>query len=469
MCHHRTIWLLALALLAGPGFAQERLTIDQAISMAVQRNRDLIRSDLSVRQSELGVQSAKSVFRPTVKPEGSVGTTGDGTEWSYGLAAEKLTTWGTGIRLSGGVRDLGDAAGESNRYASVQVEASQPLFRNFGPLVNAEALTQAGEQVKRARRQWEQQKADLILQVVRTFEQIIRLREQIRADEAYFDRMDKLYALTKARESQGRTTRVDSLRVELQRGEAQSRLENSRESLTSLSRDLADLLGLPLETSFDLVVPPLLEISLLPAEDAVDLAFRNRLDYAQAMQDLGTSLRQVRIAKRGYLPNVSLSTRYRQFGQGADTSEAMDLDEDEWFVGLSGDVDFNPSQTRIAVRQALVDAESTREAIEIQRYSIAREVLKGMSDYRRTHSELEIAARNSKLAQSRAELARNLFQMGRGDNFTVTDAEQSAIEAQIRLLAARAEASISGYEFMRSVGTLVETPDELKPPPEEAK
>ena len=53
--------------------------------------------------------------------------------------------------------------------------------------------------------------------------------------------------------------------------------------------------------------------------------------------------------------------------------------------------------------------------------------------------------------------------MDRGDNFTVSDAEDQLQLAEATVLAARADASIAAYRVLRALGTLLEAPSDLKP------
>ena len=84
-------------------------------------------------------------------------------------------------------------------------------------------------------------------------------------------------------------------------------------------------------------------------------------------------------------------------------------------------------------------------------------------NYRRAHAELGILERNLDHAAARLQLAQRLFEAGRGDNFSVTDAEQAFLDAESRLLTGRSDATLSGYQLLQSLGTLTETPDSLKP------
>jgi len=439
------------------------LDLETALQLALTQNRNLVRSGFAIRKGEVSLVGSKGAFATFVKPDTSLGVRDGQDIWQYGLVGSRKFLPGTEIELRGNVKRYSNDDSDDLRRATVKCEVRQPLFRNFGSLIHGEGMRDAESQLREISRGYEQQKADLVIQVVRTYENIMRLQSQVVSDETYFERMEKLYKLTKARERQGHTTRVDTLRVELQRGQALDRLETSRERLFSDQRELAELLGFVPETSFALEPPPQLELELPEMEEAVRIALANRLDYAQVIEHHKDSLRKVRIAKRGMLPEFRLVSNYERYGEGEEYDDAWRLNEDEWFVGITADTDLNKIQQKTSLSQASLNAGAAEESIRIKEWSIAREVQQQMAAYHRSQAEVGIAERNRKLAESRAKLAQRLFEIGRGDNFSATDAAQAYFLAQTRLLAARADASISGYKLLHVLGTLLESPPALKP------
>jgi outer membrane protein TolC len=456
---------VVLFLKALPAFAQEQIDLPQAINYALTQNRELKRSALGIDSSTLRITGARAEFQVSVRPEVGVDFSDGQKSWAYGLRTSKKIDWGTEIIMRGR-RSASQFESADDLYRdSIQLELQQPIFRNFGPLIHREAIIQAENALKIALRKFEMQKANLVVEVVQTYENILKLKGQVRSDQGSFKRMDALYRVTKAKEVLGRTTRIDTLRVELLRGQALSRLEASQERLASTQRDFAELLGFSPETVFDLKSTPQLDFKVPVPEEALRIAIENRLDYAQVLQDYEDAIRAVRIADRRLLPDLKLIARNEWFGEGLNASESRHLDENIWFVGLSVDTDFNLSRERVALDQALINQTSSSETIEIVRLSITREVLQQLQAYRRAQAELKIAEQNFKLAAGRSRLARRLFELGRGDNFSVTDAEEAYLQAENQLLFARAEASISGYRLFHALGTVIETPDELKPKP----
>jgi outer membrane protein TolC len=450
--------LLALWLgLARALTAAEPLDIAEALNRALAQNRSLAQRALALRGAEFALAAARAEFEFSLRPDAAAERAHDGDRYRYGIVVGKK--WLPGAEVEAGPRvEWSETEAGSNQRASWRVDVRQPLFRNFGSLIHGESVTQARQRALRARREYELQKADLALRVVDLFESLIRLERQIAADEASLQRLDKLYRLTRARERQGRATRVDTLRVEFQRGEAVSRLETARERLSSQRRDFAELLGEPPDAVFALEPPPPLDLELPPLEEAVRIALENRLDYAQALQDYADAERAERIARRGLLPDLALVARAETFDDAQGDGR-----ENLWSISLAGNTDLNRARERARLGQATITRESAREAVRIRELAIAREVQQTYSAYRRARQELDIAERNYRLAHQRAQLARRLYEIGRGDNFSVTDAEASLERAEDRRLAARADVSGAGYRFLNALGTLIEAPAELRP------
>jgi outer membrane protein TolC len=206
-----------------------------------------------------------------------------------------------------------------------------------------------------------------------------------------------------------------------------------------------------------------LSFEIPEVNDAVKIALENRVDYAQVLQDREDSLRNLSIAHRRLLPDVRLTVGHEWRSDGAASSSVFDLDENIWFFRVSVGTDLNPAVERANIGNALLRERSSTELIEIIELSIARLVQQHLLAHRRARGELDIARSNLGLAESRAKLTRRLFQLGREDNFSVTDAETALIRSENRLFLAQSESVNSGYRLMRALGTLVESPANLKP------
>lgn len=456
---------MLLGLGQSTAWARESIDLTQAINHALGHNRDLARAALDVGASRYGIDASQAEFRLSVRPEASATGTADDNGYSYGLVTSKKLMTGTTLSVSGGVEDLPqDLGGLGLRQGQrVRVAISQPIFRHFGRLMHGEGIRQANNDLRTAQRRYELQKNDLVITVVETYESLLRLQRQVESDAESFKRMDDLHRITEAHELIGKTTRVDTLRVALLRGEAASRLEVAKERLSSTQKDFVELLGLPLDAEYELAPVPVLTFEIPDVDEAVRIALRNRVDYAQVLQDRDDSLRQVQIARRYLLPDVRLTVGHEWWDETPITSDGLALDDNVWFFRVSVGTDLNPATERAEYGKAQLQQRSSSQLVEIIELSITRQVQQHLLAHRRARQELDIARRNFELAASRAKLTRRLFELGRENNFSVTDAETAFIQSENRLFLARSESVNSGYRLMRALGTLVESPQSLKP------
>jgi adhesin transport system outer membrane protein len=412
----------------------------------------------------MGVAEARTEFSIQLRPEGQVATASEGAQTAYGLSASKKQGVGTEVQVEGRWTQTGFSESPDLHRGIVRVEVRQPLLRRLGRLVNEEPIVQARSSVQAARREIELRRTDLVVQVVEGYEGLLRLQRQLHFDEQALGRSEKLLRLTQARERQGRATRVDALRVDLQHGENQIRLNKTRENLENARAEFAELLGRDPGVELTVTESPLLEVEAPGRDEAVRVALSNRLDYAQVLADSRDVERGVRIARHNLLPDLELIGRYERFSEGARASDGFDLDQDIWFVGLSAGEDVRRQRERLALGQALLRGEGARQTMELVRVAVERQIQQVLAAYERARGDTLFAQRNYHLAESRARLARRMFEMGKGDNFSATDAENALLDAQNRMLLSQADVSIAAYRLLRALGTLVGYPDDLKPP-----
>jgi outer membrane protein TolC len=439
------------------------LSLQGAVQLALLQNRDLAKLAATHETALLDRATAESEFSIRARPTGNVGSTAGIQTRQFGVDFLKKTEWGTALEIGGLVTRTDIPDSDFAARDSVRVSLSQPLLRYAGRLVNREGLERAASRVKTALRSVELKKSDVALQVMQTYAEIHRLEQQARVETATLARLDKLRRLTQVRAQQGRATKVDVLRVESHYGDAESRARSVTERGAALRLDLAELLGLTPCAVLQLAPPPIPAIETPAVEAAVGTALANRLDLAQVWQDYRDVERGVRIAKHKLLPDLKLVTTYERFGEGASVSGARGFEQTNWLIGLQADGELGTGRERIAYRQAQLDERTARDDIETARRLIERQVRQQLLALTHAQAEVGLAQRNRTVAEGRLRLARRLFELGRGDNFSVTDAEQQFQQGETAWLTAKTEAALAGYRLRRIMGTLLECPAELKP------
>lgn len=455
---------VAILSVAGSATAAQPMSLESAIDLALRQNSSLRIAALRCDSRRVSLDDARTEFAVRINPAAEWRKSDDAEQRQLGLKAVRKTGWGTTLEASAESQQRRYESTSDYHRDSVKVRLSQPLMRQLGPLINREPVVAAEQSLLRAERELELRKADVVVRVVESYEQLYLLQQQEAYDEVRLRRLERIRRLTEAKERQGRAGRVDVLRVQLQYGEAESRLNQTRERITFARAELAELLGLPAQTEIEAIRTSVPDIEVPDHDDAVAMAKARRLDYAQVLADCADAARGVKIARRNLLPDLRLIGELERYGEGNAASQARELDHDAWLVALTVDSsDLLRRTERAALREAVISEKTAQETAASTERALERQVKQTLAAYARAKAELPLAERNYVLAETRMRLAQRMFEMGRGDSFSVSDAEDALIQAQNRLLAAQSEAVITAYRLLRDLGLLIETPSYLVP------
>jgi len=441
----------------------EVLTLEEAVARALEFNRELVRAAMGVESRRVAREQAREQVRAfAVEPSGEAEAGSATTRRGAGLRATWTGPLGTAFSAGAAGREWDFAEGGETRRGEVELSVSQPLFRRFGRLATEEPAVLADEGWRAARRAWERRKSQLAVEVAETFEAILLLEAQAATEMAAQGRLERLAALSAAKERRGGSTRSDTLRLEWQRGGAGVRLETVLGTLAVRRRELADLMGMEGGGEGVALAPPaLLRLEVEDDAEAVATALKERPEVAQAAEDAAAAERQARLARREGMPDVRLTATQRFQGEGSEWSDAGALDEDEWLVGVSARMDLAGRDARLAVEQARVGVRAAEAALDVARQRVALEVRTALAEYRSRTAELALAEENRARAAERAELAAALFESGRGTADRVADAEADATASELAEHEARRASCVAAYRLLHALGTLVPVPEEL--------
>jgi outer membrane protein TolC len=444
------------------------MTLERAINLALTQNRELLRSQTLLADSQSDVDAAAAQFDVRVQPLLSIERIGGEELKNYGMQATKQFETGTSVNASATRGDTVLSNGTVIVQPAVSVSITQPLFRNLGTDINLAAEHSAESLALSARRQYQQMRADMVITVVDRYTELFRLQQQVKVDELELEHATELARLNSAYELVGRAKHLDTLRAEGQSDQAQGTLEADKQRLTAAQADFAELLGFPPTSVFITQATGWADYSEFDMDTALHTALSNRLEYAQAWQDYTDAQRNVQIADNQLKPEVDLTVGYQRFSQppipGSTVPAGGGL-----FVGLSGNSSVNEPLARASVHKSQTNREAALQNIGIVEAQISRDVQESVSGYQQARTENDIAEHTSTGADARLRLARELFHMGRADSFAVADAQQGYVQAQAALLNANAEVTRAGYRLSQALGTLLAPPDDLKPPIQKAQ
>jgi outer membrane protein TolC len=425
-----------------PSTTPMRLTLDQAINLALKQNHSVRLSSLSVEQMRSKKDEARSNYFPQIKTSGSV------------LHITELA----GVEIP---------AGALGNFASTGPVPSKPLFIDQGGLTSytggvglEQPLTQlfrihqanvaAKEDVLVAKTQLDQTQDAIALQVRQLYYNILINEQKLQASQ------DQLTAAEiKDDESRSDVARGNALEISALQTKA-TILQTQQESLTlrlqgnDFRRQLADVLGLPIETRIELD-PGATSIALeVPSRaDAIRIALDQNQELKAARQTLVKAQAGLAAAKDAYIPDVTGLSRYsyqsgvpllvHNFGTfGFSLSYNL-------FDG--GSREAKVREARSEVQSAEVAVDKLQSEIEVQVQSIYDKVdeLKQMVD---------VAGQIVKVRTEAARLAERQFEQNEALSSARRQSHADLASATASLLEANCDLVLTEANLKRTIGQM---------------
>jgi outer membrane protein TolC len=425
-----------------PAPAPARLTLDQAIDLALKQNHSIRLRSLSVEQTQRKKDEARSNYLPQIKASGSVLHI---TE----LAGVEIPEGAFGNHPSTGAipgKSLFIDQGSATGYVG-GAGLDQPLTQLFRI---HQANVAAHQDVLIANTQLDQTEDAIALQVRELYYNILINQQKEQASQ------DQLAASQlKVEESRRDVERGSALEISALQSKA-SILQAQQESLTlrlqgsDLRRQLADALGLPVNSPIDLDPAAAASALEIPSRaDAVRIALERNQDLVAARQTLVKAQAGLAAARDAYIPDVTGISRYsyqsgvpllvHNFGTFG-FSLSYDL-----FDG--GRREASLREARSHVRSAEVAVEKLQSEIEVQVQGIYDKIeeLKQMADV----AEQAVIVRTEA-----ARLADRQFEQNAALSSVRSHTHADLASATASLLEVNCDLSLAEADLKRAIGQM---------------
>jgi len=294
--------VLALALTAGRLSAQkvpQRLTLDDAISIAKANNPAFLSTQNDAGPADWGVRQAYAAFLPTASARGQAQYQQGGNQ-TFGNVV--LGVSGTNFLQS---------------------------YYNLGLSWTLDGQTIFGVPAARAQRKATDANIaaaafDLESTVALQYMAVLRGQDGVDVAQRQLDRASQNLAIVKARVSSGAAAGADGLKAQVDQGQARVDLIKAQRQLREARELLGEQLGVPLEGDVELVSQFKIFQPTWSRDTLVDMALsshpRLRADRAQVSAARATAKQ----AASRYFPSLSLSTGWAGYTQQA-TNKAFVL------------------------------------------------------------------------------------------------------------------------------------------------
>lgn len=305
---------------AAAGAETFKLTVKDAISMALENNNQIKAARYTSQAVRQGVVSANSRYLPAVSFEEALIASNSPTN-TFMMKLDE----GRFTQNDFQINNLNNPSAAHDFKTAISVQ--QPLFvPSLSPLKEM-----AVKDAQKSELELEAARQGIAFQVFFTYLDVQKAdAQQKAADKAVADARENMRLAT-VRTSAGVGLKSDELRSRTHLSMVEQQQITANNNLTLARMKLAMLIGMPEENNYE--VSGLLDSIAVPAmsDQVISEALLNRVEIKQSHVDLEKSAAALRLAKSEYLPTVGAFASYQLNAKDAPFTS----DNDSWTAGVS--------------------------------------------------------------------------------------------------------------------------------------
>ena len=395
------------ALRQGQGSETLRLTLDQALEIALSESNTVKIADMTVEKSGYAEKGSYSALYPNISANGS-----------YQRTLKKQVM----------VMDMGGQAMEIKvgRDNSINATATASM-----PIVNAqlwESLKQSGMDVELAVEQARSSKIALVKQVKQAFYAVLLAQKSHEVVANVYENAQKNYEKTLQRFNVGKASEVEHLRAQVTMMNAEPNVSSAENAVMLATWQLKAVMGIDLDTDVEVVG----DLNDYTAQMLTPYVSEEDLSNNSSLLQLGIQGRMlestIRMQKKQYLPTFAASINYNY--------SAMGDEELRWFPSSTAAVSlsipiFDGFQKHYSIKQSKIN----KNMLDLQREDTERNLRIGIRNY---NDQMALCIKNYQAAEATVEIAQKsydisekMYEVGKATLVELNDAQLALQQAQL--------------------------------------
>ncbi|MCX6143117.1 MAG: TolC family protein [Ignavibacteriales bacterium] len=423
---HLCIFALAFLML-NSAFAQDTLTVRQAVQRVLERHPAIDQATHNVRASEARVRQSTSATYPEVSGEAGYVFLGP---------IAKLAFPGFGeFRLYPADNYDAHIAGRYTVYDFGRTDATVNVTKS---------------RVQSGRDDVELTKSNLAYQTIRVFYSILYLERSIRVQDEQIEALRQHTLSTNRRVDAGTATNFDVLTTQVRVAAAQSQKIDLENGLQKQRVVLGQLLGLapgvqvPIRGDFEITA------LTIPGESLFQTASQRRMEIRLAKDAEQSAELQRDLVTLGDKPSLKANLVY---GLKNGLMPNLDALRGNWVAGVKAEVPiFNGWRTDHQKEEAeavMLAEQARRRDVERQ---VSSDVEQASADVQAAVSKITISELQVQQAKEAVSIAQSRYETGTVTNLDLLDAQAAESTARLGNLQALYKYVMSKYELQRAIG-----------------
>jgi len=469
--------LLSLVALAFPGPAvaePTRLSVDDAVRIAVERNLGLRVETYNPAIAATDIRRARSIYDPAFsafldyrggsRPAGPTSAFVDRTRFFDADASlgQLLPTGATASVAFTNFWSKGNLGFSSSRFAQPELtlSLSQPLLKGFGKRVTERGITTADDAMEISLADWNQKALDTAAEARNRYLTLLKARESLATRRASLAVAGRVHEEGEARVKAGVLAAFELQDSELGVLQREKDLLDAELAEKDAADQLRLTLHLPPGTVLELPDTPWTDIPDPPEEEVLGIAQRRRPDLLKARTALRTAEFNERVSRNLALPALSLEGSAGVTGTATEYGDAIDdvasAKNPNWAIGLRFSVPLGNGAARADVAAARLKASQARAGVAVLEESAGLEIRTALRALETRRKQEEVSRKGVSVAETRLASFLKRGKLGLSTTKDVLDAEANLTQARETLSAARADFQSALTSLWKSTGELLD-------------
>ncbi len=437
----KTFYLILITIsfcLAENSYAQQNISLNDAITMALNHNTNVVKSANSISSYESNVKSAYGNLLPNLNLGGGFG-------W------QRITDKGGTQQVDyfGNLQTIGASQVDSRSW-SVSAGGSVTLFDG---LSNIASINQSKNDLQSARFSLGKLKQDIILQTVNLYMQIISnqkllnfQKEDLNYNEGLLDRVKQMFDLKMVSVSDVYSQEAQTANSQVAYLQVKNNLAKSKINLlTYLSMDPSK------DYQFDSTAVEINDTSLTNrnAENLYEIAFKNRQDYQSMKFQQESVQNQLTIAHGGLFPKLSAN-----YGFSSNAVQPSELfNRKVYSLGLSLNVPiFSNWNTESSIQSAEVQVENTNEDLKALELNIRSQVKSASLDLQTSKEQLEASDKALTASKESWKIKKETYTLGSATYLDLQLAYNNYLQAEYNKVDNEYKYLLAQYTLLNAIG-----------------
>jgi outer membrane protein TolC len=414
---------------AAKGRAQDadlsrKMTLKEAVSLAVANSRDLAlaRLQYGVMQRQIGV--ARSAFLPNVY-------TGTGVAYTNGFPL-----------LEGG-----------GAPAIFALSYTQQIFN---PPLKGEQHA-AEQRAEEQRLSMDDVRDAVMSRAALDYLELAKVRHALQLMRSERLSAGRILDATRERADTGRELPIEVIRAQLTTARIEQRIAQMEDRDDSLTGELRDMMGVPAEEQIEVSTEEIPGAATEASKDLVSEAMANNLELKEAQTELRAREFKLKGEQGGRWPSFSLIGQYNVLSKINDyTSFFNKFQRNNVVFGVQVQIPIFASRTSSAVAFARADLNAATLALQKKRSELSLDVRRKARLVREAELSGDVARLELQLAQENVRVSQAQFDQGRG---SLKDLEAAHIEENdkwLSFLDANYSRQQAQLDLLRTTGQLAQ-------------